>query len=90
MKIAIPILLTVLYTIALWFGGSLSRKIGLEVSGNTYVNGQVNYQIILLLITSVSLLTTYLINKESFLTFFSFGTSFFTSSRAEDFRDKSR
>jgi membrane protease YdiL (CAAX protease family) len=73
MKIAIPILLTVLYTIALWFGGSLSRKIGLEVSGNTYVNGQLNYQIILLLITSVSLLTTYLINKESFLTFFSFG-----------------
>jgi membrane protease YdiL (CAAX protease family) len=73
MKIAVPILLTVLYTVALWFTGTLSKKLGLEVSDNTYVNGQVNYQIILLMITAVSLFTTYLINKENFLTYFSFG-----------------
>ncbi|MGB5700699.1 CPBP family intramembrane glutamic endopeptidase [Muriicola sp.] len=71
MKIAVPILLTVVYTIALWFGGTLSKRIGLEVSNNTYVNGQLNYQILLLLITGVSLLTTYLLNKENFLTYFS-------------------
>jgi membrane protease YdiL (CAAX protease family) len=73
MKIAIPILLTVVYTAALLFTGGLSKKIGLEVSGNSFVNGQVNYQIILLLITGVSLLTTYILNKENFLTYFSFG-----------------
>jgi membrane protease YdiL (CAAX protease family) len=73
MKIAIPILLTVVYTAALLLSGSLSKKIGLELSGNSFVNGQVNYQLMLLLITGVSLLTTYILNKENFLTYFSFG-----------------
>ncbi len=73
MKIATPILLTVVYTAALLFAGALSKKIGLQVSGNSFVNGQVNYQIILLLITGVSLLTTYILNKENFLSYFTFG-----------------
>ena len=73
MKIAIPILLTVVYTAALLSAGSFSKKIGLEVSNNSYVNGQVKYQIILLIVTGISLLTTYLLNKESFQTYFSFG-----------------
>ncbi|MCB0537725.1 MAG: CPBP family intramembrane metalloprotease [Bacteroidetes bacterium] len=73
MKIAIPIILTVVYTVALLFAGGLSKRVGLEVSGNSFVNGQVNYQIILLLITGVSLLTTYILNKENFLSYFSFG-----------------
>ncbi|MCB0458208.1 MAG: CPBP family intramembrane metalloprotease [Lewinellaceae bacterium] len=73
MKITLPIILTVVYTVALWFGGTFSKKTGIEVSNNTYVNGQVNYQIILLVITGVSLLTTYLVNKENFLAYFSFG-----------------
>jgi membrane protease YdiL (CAAX protease family) len=73
MKIAVPILLTVVYTAALLLAGGFSKKIGLQVSGNSFVNGQVNYQIILLLITGVSLLTTYILNKENFLTYFSFG-----------------
>ncbi len=73
MKIAIPIILAVIYTGGLWFAGSFSNKIGLTLSDNSYVNGQVNYQIILLIIAGFSLLTTYLINKENFLTFFSFG-----------------
>lgn len=73
MKIAIPILLTVVYTTALLFVGGFSKKIELQVSENSFVNGQVKYQIILLVITGVSLLTTYILNKESFLTYFSFG-----------------
>ena len=47
----------------------------LGMSNNFYVNGQVNYQIILLVITGVSLLTTYLLNKENFLTYFSLDKS---------------
>jgi membrane protease YdiL (CAAX protease family) len=73
MKIAIPIILTVVYTAALLLAGGLSRIIGLEVSGNSFVNRQVTYQVILLLITGVSLLTTYILNRENFLTYFSFG-----------------
>lgn len=73
MKIAIPIVLTVVYTAALSLAGGLSRIIGLEVSGNSFVNRQVTYQVILLLITGVSLLTTYILNRENFLTYFSFG-----------------
>ena len=56
MKIAVPILLAVVYTAALLFAGGFSKKIGPEVSGNSFVNGQVNYKIILLLTTGVSLL----------------------------------
>jgi membrane protease YdiL (CAAX protease family) len=73
MKIAIPIILTVVYTAALLFAGGFSKKNGLQVSENSFVNGQVNYQMILLLITGVSLLTTFILNKESFLSYFSFG-----------------
>lgn len=73
MKIAIPIILTVVYTGGLWLAGNLSKKLGLTLSDNSYVNGQVNYQIILLIITGLSLLTSYLINRENFLEYFSFG-----------------
>jgi len=65
--------LTVIYTIGLLLSGNVSKKLGLTVSDNSYVNGQVNYQVILLIITGLSLLTTYLLNKENFLTYFSFG-----------------
>ncbi len=73
MKIILPIFLTVIYTAGLLLSGNVSKKLGLTVSDNSYVNGQVNYQIILLIIAGLSLLTTYLINKENFLTYFSFG-----------------
>ena len=73
MKITLPIILAVLYTLILLFAGSFTKKIGLTVSGNSFINNQVNYQIILLVITAISLITTYLLNKSNFLTFFSFG-----------------
>ncbi len=73
MKIIIPIFLTIIYTLTLLFSGSVSKKLGLIVSENNFVNMQANYQIVLLIIAGLSLLTTYLLNKENFLTFFSFG-----------------
>lgn len=73
MKIALPIILTVLYTLILLLAGSITKKIELTVSGNSFINNQVNYQIVLLIVTAISLVTTYLLNKGNFLTFFKFG-----------------
>jgi membrane protease YdiL (CAAX protease family) len=72
-KTLIPILFTVLFTIGLLFAGSLGKKLNFEISTNGYINGQVNYQIILLLITGISILVTYLLNPHNFNNFFSFG-----------------
>jgi len=69
----LPIALTVIFTLFLWVGGNVSSKIGITVSPNSYVNGQVEYQVILLIITGFSLLMTYLLNKPSFEEHFSFG-----------------
>lgn len=75
-KIVLPIVLPVLYTAGLLFAGSFSKKLGITISNNSYINKQVNYQTLLLVITGISLLTTYLISKENFLTYFSFGQVF--------------
>ena len=48
-KTLIPISFTVLFTIGLLFAGSLGKKLNFEISINGYINGQFNYQIILLL-----------------------------------------
>jgi len=72
-KTLIPISFTVLFTIGLLFAGSLGKKLNFEISTNGYINGQVNYQIILLLITGISILVTYMLNPHNFNNFFSFG-----------------
>ena len=71
-KTLIPISFTVLFTIGLLFAGSLGKKLNFEISTNGYINGQFNYQIILLLITVISILVTYLLNPQNFNNFFSF------------------
>ncbi len=72
-KIILPVLFTVLFTTGLLFAGILSKKIHIVISENNYINGQINYQIILLLITGISILTTFLLNQNNFGNFFSFG-----------------
>jgi membrane protease YdiL (CAAX protease family) len=72
-KIILPISFTIIFTIGLLFAGSLGKKLNFEVSTNGYINGQFNYQIILLLITGISILVTYLLNPHNFNNFFSFG-----------------
>ena len=44
----LPIALTVIFTLFLWVGGNVSSKIGITVSPNSYVNGQVEYQNLLI------------------------------------------
>lgn len=74
-KVYMPILLVVLYTSMMLLASYKVRSTSFfNVSNNTYINFQVNYQSILLLITAVSLLLTYLLNKENFIHYFSWGT----------------
>jgi len=68
-----PIVLTLIFTGGLLLAGSYSKKLGLTISDNNYLNGQFNYQILLLIITALSLLTNFLLNKAHFLNYFSFG-----------------
>ena len=65
--------LCLLYTAALLYAGSLSKKLNFSVSTNTYINGQFNYQVLALVIAAVSVLSSYYLNKENFTHFFSFG-----------------
>jgi membrane protease YdiL (CAAX protease family) len=72
-KVILPISFTVIFTIGLLFAGFLGKKLNFEISTNGYINGQFNYQIILLLITGISILATFLLNRSNFSNFFSFG-----------------
>ncbi len=72
-KTILPIILTAIYTIGLLFAGLWSKKFGFVVSDNKYISGQFNYQIVLFFIAVVSILITFLLNKQNFTTYFSFG-----------------
>jgi membrane protease YdiL (CAAX protease family) len=72
-KTILPIALSLIFTGGLLLAGSYSKKLGLTITGNNYLNGQFNYQILLLIITALSLLTSFLLNKTHFLNYFSFG-----------------
>jgi membrane protease YdiL (CAAX protease family) len=72
-KIILPICMTIIFTLALLLSGGLPKKMGLAISSNSYINLQISYQIILLFITGLSILVTFLINRENFMTYFSLG-----------------
>ena len=72
-KTIFPIILTTIFAIGLLFAGQWSKKLGIIVSDNKYISGQFNYQMVLLSIVTISVLTTYLLNKQNFNIYFSFG-----------------
>ncbi len=73
-KIALPILLVVTYTaLILLISNQLKTAKLFTVSQNGYINFQANYQFLLLLVTILSLTTTYFLNKQNFINYFSFG-----------------
>jgi len=72
-KSIIPIVLTLIFTIGLLYSGHLSKKLNIVVSDNSYINRQFGYQILLLFITAISILATFLLNKQNFVNYFSFG-----------------
>ena len=72
-KFFLPISLVVLYTIGILSLGQWTKKMDFVVSNNLYINSQFNFQIGLLVITFISLLTTYFLHKENFAQYFSLG-----------------
>ena len=72
-KTILPVILTFAFALGLLFVPKYLAKSGFIVSNNHYVSRQFNYQILLLVVTSVSMLATYLQNKHNFKTYFSFG-----------------
>jgi membrane protease YdiL (CAAX protease family) len=73
MKILAPILLAVSFTVSILFLSSHSYKIGISISENTYLNFQINYQMMLLGIAIISMITSYFLNPESFKSILSIG-----------------
>jgi uncharacterized protein len=80
LKITLSIILVVVYTGLILFSSTHLKTAKLfSISTNTYINFQANYQIILLGITLLSLVTTYFLNRETFTNFFTFGNLSATS-----------
>ncbi|HOZ87035.1 MAG TPA: CPBP family intramembrane metalloprotease [Bacteroidia bacterium] len=83
-KIAIPIILVIVFTgLMLLCSQQLKTTKLFSFSQNEYVNFQFNYQLLLLLITLLSLAATYYLNKENFLNYFKLGD---ISATAKEFK----
>lgn len=73
-RIAFPIILVIAYTALMLLSAQVLKSTKLiSVSQNEYINYQCNYQFVLMLISMVSLISTYILNKENFSTYFRFG-----------------
>jgi membrane protease YdiL (CAAX protease family) len=73
MKIIAPILLAVSFTVGILFLSGHSHKIGIAISDNSYINFQINYQLLLLSIAGISMISSWLLNPESFKSILSIG-----------------
>ncbi|MFT5823492.1 MAG: membrane protease YdiL (CAAX protease family) [Crocinitomix sp.] len=71
MKLILPILLVAVFTAILLSGQA--NKIGITISGNSYINFQINYQLLLLGVALISMLSSYILNPESFKSILSVG-----------------
>ena len=73
MKVIAPMVLVLLCTAAILFLSSHSSKIGITAGNNTYINFQINYQLMLLGVALTSMAFSYYLNPESFTNLFSLG-----------------
>ena len=73
-SIYFPIILVIFYTALMLLASNKVKTANIfKVADEAYINFQFNYQSILLVITALALLLTYLQNKENFIHYFSFG-----------------
>ena len=73
MKLITPILVAVLITAGILTLSGKVSEIGITVSENTFINFQLNYQLLLLGLALLSMVCSYLLNPESFKSVLSFG-----------------
>jgi membrane protease YdiL (CAAX protease family) len=72
-KVLLPIFIVVIFTAAMLYVGWLSKKMHFDITSNHYLNIQMSYQVVLIGITTLSIMTTYFLNKENFHQYFSMG-----------------
>jgi membrane protease YdiL (CAAX protease family) len=73
MRIIAPIALVIIFTIGILSLSGQASKIGISVSQYSYLNFQINYQLLLLGIAIVSLTSSYLLNPVSVKSLLSIG-----------------
>ncbi len=85
MKVSIPITIAVLITISILILSKHVSKIGVAWSSNSFINYQINYQLLLLAFALLSAFCAYLLNAESLRTTLSFGNLFAKAEPVEFF-----
>lgn len=73
MRIITPILLAIVFTISILLLSGHAHRIGISVSENNYINFQMNYQLLLLTIAFISMVSSYVLNPEVFKSIMSIG-----------------
>lgn len=73
MKIITPIALSIVFTMGILLLAGQASKIGISISQNSYLNFQINYQLLLIGIACVSLTASYFLNPASVQSMLSFG-----------------
>jgi len=74
LRVYIPVILVIFYTgLMLMASAKIDQRGSFQVLRTEYLDFQFTYQFYLLLITALALLLTYLLNKENFVHYFSFG-----------------
>lgn len=73
MKIITPITLAVLITAGILTLSGQANRIGIKVSENSFINFQMNYQILLFGLALLSMISSYILNPESFKSILSVG-----------------
>jgi hypothetical protein len=73
MRIITPILLAAVFTAGILLLSGQAHRIGIKVGENSYINFQVNYQLLLLIIALISMVSSYILNPESFKSIMSMG-----------------
>jgi len=72
-KVITPILLVIIFTIGILSLSGQSSKVGFTISVNSFINFQINYQLLLLGIALVSMISSFILNPESFKSILSIG-----------------
>jgi membrane protease YdiL (CAAX protease family) len=73
MKTIAPILITLLLTLGIFALSGQANKMGIIISKKSYLNFQFNYQLLLVGIAIISLISSYLLNPISFKSIMSIG-----------------
>lgn len=74
MKVVLVLVLSIVYTLGLLYAGGYSKKHFFVLGDSSYINVQMTYQVLLMGITLVALVATYMMNQSAFTSFFTIGT----------------